>query len=116
MAARGPGSYCMFNTLYNMQSDIFNAVCFCVVYLIWLRKRQHEDDMAALAAAHAAGDTMGQKGNMDLAFLRQVSSSYRIRVARCCSSAENQGSAMLEGQGRMPSDDDIMTRSSAAAG
>lgn len=88
-----------------MTSDILNAVCFCVGYMIWLRKRQQEDDMAALAAAHAAGDTMGQKGNMDLAFLRQVSVSkwagrqlgprlpapgqqalaYRIHISRCCS-------------------------------
>lgn len=48
------------------------AVCFCVGYVVWLRKRQQEEDLAALAAAHSAGDTMGRKGNMDMAFLRQV--------------------------------------------
>ena len=48
------------------------AVCFCVAYIVVLRKREQEEDLAALAAAHEAGDTMGRKGNMDLSFLRQV--------------------------------------------
>ena len=48
------------------------AVCFCVAYVVVIRKREAAEDVAALAAAHAAGETMGRKGNMDLSFLRQV--------------------------------------------
>ena len=36
------------------------------------RKREQVEDLARLAAAHARGSTLGQKGNMDLSFLREV--------------------------------------------
>jgi hypothetical protein len=66
------------------------AVCFCVAYVVVIRKREAAEDVAALAAAHAAGETMGRKGNMDLSFLRQVRPemtgiSDHVDAARHCS-------------------------------
>lgn len=51
---------------------LLSAVCFCVAYAVRQRKRELAEDLAALEAEHAAGSTLGRKGNMDLTFLRQV--------------------------------------------
>ncbi len=48
------------------------AVIGFVVYQIRARTREQEEDLAALAEAHAAGNMQGTRGNMDLGFLREV--------------------------------------------
>ena len=61
------------------------AGCCCSVLLrghvVVIRKREAAEDVAALAAAHAAGETMGRKGNMDLSFLRQVRRFYAASIS-----------------------------------
>ena len=44
----------------------------CVWYVKLARKRELKEDMARLAAAHAAGINAGKVGNTDLSFLFEV--------------------------------------------
>lgn len=58
-----------------MYADGFHCAHPVIGFVVWqirTRKRELAEDLAELEAAQAAGNPQGLRGNMDLAFLREV--------------------------------------------